>query len=67
MLLSAAWGKVIVAQKLKQKISWHCPINRAENGFYIISSEEHFKSQNRVEVPIYNKKYQFYLVVTLSL
>ncbi len=39
MLLSSAWEKVIDKQNLKQKISWHRPFNRAENG----SSEEHFK------------------------
>jgi hypothetical protein len=46
MLLSVGWGKVIDEQKLKQKILWHCPFNRAENGFNIISSKEHFKKSN---------------------
>ncbi len=30
MLLSGAWGKVIHEKNLKQKISWHCPFNQAE-------------------------------------
>ncbi len=31
MLLSGAWGKVIHEKNLKQKISWHCPFNQAQD------------------------------------